>query len=77
MTERVYLSRRNLETLLSKLNRVRQGEDSACTLIKQDTQHRKYPQTMPEIEIVAIEDGDYYTDRLPGPVHPADITTKF
>jgi hypothetical protein len=72
MTERIYLSRRNLEVLLSKLDRQRQGESTACTLIKCDNQHRKYPQTMPEIEVVAIEDGDYYTDRLPGFMHPSD-----
>lgn len=77
MTQQLYLSRRNLETLLSKLNRKRQGEETSCTLIKRDTEHKKYPQTIPEIEVIAIEDGDYYTDRLPGPVHPKDTTTKF
>jgi len=76
MPERIYLSRRNLETLLSKLNRKTQGEETVCTLIKRDNQHKKYPQTMPEIEVIAIEDGDYYTDRCPGLVHPKDTTAN-
>lgn len=67
----VYLTRRNLQTLLNKLDRQRAGEATACTLIKSDTQHIKYP--MPEeMAIVAIEDEEYYTDRLPGEVHPSD-----
>jgi hypothetical protein len=71
--ERVYLSRRNLEVLLSKLNRKRQGESTACTLIKSDNSHPKYPQTMDEIHVTAVEDDDYYTERPPGIIHPSDI----
>jgi hypothetical protein len=74
--DQIYLSRRNLETLLSKLNRRRQGEDTACTLIKRDDKHNKYPQTMTEIAVTAVEDGDYYTDRIPGLVYPADRTVE-
>lgn len=67
----VYLTRRNLLTLLSKLDRQRAGEATACTLIKADTQHIKYP--MPEeMAIVAVEDEEYYNDRAPGEVHPSD-----
>lgn len=69
--EKVYLSRRNLLTLLSKLDRVKAGEVSLCTLIKQDTLHEKYPQTIDKIMITAIEDEEYY-DREAGEVHPAD-----
>lgn len=72
MTERVYLSRRNLLTLLSKLDRVKAGEHSECTLIKQDTTNENYPQTMDFIFVTAVEDEDYYTDRVPGQVLASD-----
>lgn len=69
----VYLSRRNLLTLLSKLDRVAQGGSiSELTLIKRDTTHPKYPQTMDQICVVAVEDEDYYSSRNPGIVHPSD-----
>jgi hypothetical protein len=69
---RVYLSRRNLLTLLSKLDRQRDGEPTACTLVKNDNVHPKYPQTMASIEITAVEDDEYYRSRHPGMVHPSD-----
>jgi len=68
----VYLSRRNLLTLLSKLDRDASGDSSACTIIKRDNQHPTYPQTMKEIEVVAVEDHKYYVDRQPGDVHHKD-----
>jgi len=68
----VYLSRRNLLTLLSKLDRLKAGEVTACTIIKNDTKHPKYPQSMKEIVVTAIEDGEYYVERNPGIVHPSD-----
>jgi hypothetical protein len=52
---KVYLSRRNIQTLLNKLDRVKAGDFSACTLIKCDNQHAKYPQTMSECAVSAIE----------------------
>jgi len=58
----VRLSRRNLLTLLSKLDRVKAGEVSACTLIKTDQ----------DITLKAFEDDVYYEDREPGEVHPKD-----
>jgi hypothetical protein len=70
--EQVYLSRKNLLTLLSKLDRVKSGDLSACTLIKSDNQHPKYSQTMKDILVTAVEDEDYYTDRSAGDVHPLD-----
>ena len=73
MSERVFLSRRNLLALLSKLDRVKAGEHSYCTLEKNDTQHQKYPQTMPSIVVTAVEDEDYYTDRGAGEIFSADI----
>ena len=68
----VYLSRRNLLTLLSKLDRRAAGADTEATIIKRDTTHQKYPQTMDSIAIVAVEDDEYYTTRNPGEVHPLD-----
>lgn len=63
---KVYLSRRNLLSLLAKLDRVKTGGESQCTIIKQDDQHSKYPQSMKAIEVIAIEDETYYVDRAPG-----------
>lgn len=70
-TVKVYLSRRNLLALLSKLDRVKKGELSACTIIKMDTQNEKFPMTVPVV-VTAVEDADYYHDREPGPVLPVD-----
>jgi hypothetical protein len=58
--ETVYLSKRNLLTLLSKLDRNKSGEDdfSTCTIIKNDNVHKTYPQTMESIAVVAHEDGE-------------------
>lgn len=72
-TQKIFLSRRNLLSLLSKLDRQKAGEFTACTLIKYDNQHKKYPQTMQECIVTAVEDEEYYGgEREPGIVHPAD-----
>lgn len=70
----VYLSRRNLLTLLSKLDRLADGDDTACTIIKRDRTHKTYPQTMDSIVVCAIEDAEYYgsADRSAGAVHPKE-----
>lgn len=70
--ETVYLSRRNLLSLMSKLERQRNGEHTNCMIIKRDNVHPKYPQTMPAIAVVVVEDDDYYSGRDPGPIHPKD-----
>ena len=62
----LYLSRRNLLTLLNKLDR----EDSSNGIIKGDTVHPKYPITEPTM-VFAIEDENYYIDRKPGDVSDA------
>jgi len=67
----VYLSRRNLLTLLNKLDRSKRGDPSACTIVKQDTVHPKYPCTHVTY-VTALEDEEYYTDREPGGVLPKD-----
>lgn len=70
---RLYLSRRNLLTLVSKLDRnVKEPGSSACMLIKNDTLHPHYPASHKDIQVIAVEDSDYYIDREPGAIHPAD-----
>lgn len=56
--ERLYLSRRNVLTLLSKLDRLSQGDHTLCTLTKRDTVHTLYPQTMPQCMITAVENAN-------------------
>lgn len=73
--DKVFLSRRNLLTLLAKLDRQKAGDPSACTLIKSDNTHPVYPQTMVAIEVTAVEDEEYYTDRRAGMVHPKEEQT--
>lgn len=70
--EQVFLSRRNLQTLLNKLDRVKLGEQSFCTLIKNDNTNPMYPQSMPQVMITAVEDDEYYAVRTPGEVLPVD-----
>lgn len=70
--QQLYLTRRNLLTLLAKLDRNKeQADSSACTIIKTDTAHPKYPST-DVICVTAVEDEVYYTDRQPGLMHPAE-----
>lgn len=51
----VYLSDRNVLTLLSKLDRLSKGEHTFCTVFKNDNVHPVYPQTMPQFCVVATE----------------------
>ena len=74
---KVYLSRRNLLTLLSKLDRNKEiAGSSACTIEKRDTAHPTHPQTHESIFVCALEDEEYYTDRNAGFVHHLDEPTK-
>lgn len=68
----IFLSRRNLLTLLSKLDRQAEGDLTACTLIKSDAGNSRFPQTVSPIAVTAVEDEVYYFDREAGGVHPAD-----
>lgn len=73
MMQQIYLTRRNLETLLSKLDRAKRGELTGCTIIKLDFFHPKYPLSIIDgVAITAVEDEDYYTDRVPGEVFYKD-----
>ena len=67
--QQVYLTRRNLLTLLKKLDRVKNG--GSFTIIKLDTDHSKYP-CSDVIAVTAVEDAEYYTEREPGRMLPED-----
>jgi len=71
---KVFLSRRNLLTLLSKLDRQKEGDLTFCTIVKVQNSHEMYQQTMKRIAVIAVEDEDYYTtlQRGAGAMHPAD-----
>lgn len=73
---KVYLSRRNLLTLLSKLDRKAAGGETECTIVKCDYTHPRFPQTMKAVEITAVEDEVYYIHRAPGEVHSLDIPSS-
>lgn len=70
--ERIYLSKRNLLTLLSKLDRFEKGEETQCTLVKYANPLDPYCNSIDEIEVIAIPDEFYYTARQAGAVHPSD-----
>lgn len=61
----VYLTRRNLETLLNKLDRAKGRPFSNQGLLKNDTKHPEYPCSDRTLVLV-VEDEEYYTDRNPG-----------
>jgi hypothetical protein len=73
--EKIYLSRRNLLTLLSKLDRKKKGESTACGLIKQKNLDDPFVQSMDACLVTAVEDSEYYTARDAGEVHPSDDPT--
>jgi hypothetical protein len=65
---KVYLSRRNLLTLLSKLDHKATGGETQCTIIKNDNGHPNFKQSMKSIQVIAVDDEEYYADHQPGPV---------
>ena len=66
--EHIYLSRRNLMTLLSKLDRLAAGQQTACTLVKfQQANGQPYNQTIDAVMVTAVPDEVYY----PGQARPA------
>lgn len=73
-TPKIYLSRRNLMALLSKLDRDAAGESTYCSIIKYQQLSPHYKQTMKVIMVTAVQDEDYYTDqaRSAGEMHPDD-----
>lgn len=60
MTAKVFLSRKNLQNLLSKLDRQLAGESTECTIFKHKSKTNKYQQTMNSIEVIAVENKAYY-----------------
>ena len=71
----VYLTRRNLMVLLSKLDRAQLGDSTAKAIVKNRNNDQKlYQQSMDCVRIVAVEDDDYYgaMQREPGIMHPKD-----
>lgn len=79
MSEQIYLSRRNLLMLLSKLDRKAAGESTACTVIKYKNPADPFIQSMDCISVTAVEDDEYYANRNAGPMHPNDevaVATK-
>lgn len=71
---KIYLSRRNLMALLSKLDRVVAGKHSECSIIKNKGVFAEYQQTMKDIMVIAVDDEEYYEsqNRSAGEMHPAD-----
>jgi len=69
---RIYLSRRNLLALLSKLDRQATGDETACAIIKYSNPADPYCNTIKEIMVVAVPDDKFYADRAPGAMHPMD-----
>lgn len=67
----LFLSRRNLLTLLSKLDRKDAGEETQCSIIKHKLVAGEFVQTMDSIKITAVNDTEYYDsqNRLPTEVH--------
>lgn len=71
--EQVVLSRRNLNILLSKLDRVKNGDASVCTIIKGiDPNAPEHLRNTNVIAVIAVEDEVLYAHRNPGPMHPKD-----
>ena len=60
MTSQIFLSRKNLLVLLSKLDRQLAGEKTECTIIKYKAGSPSYQQTMQECKVTAVENKEYY-----------------
>lgn len=73
-THKIYLSRRNLLTLLSKLDRDANGDDTARAILKYQQPTPQYRQTMDTVMVIAVQDEDYYVaqKRSAGEMHPAE-----
>ena len=68
----IYLSRRNLLALLSKVDRLEDGDETACAIVKYANPLDPYCNTIDEVIVVAVPDEKFYTNRSPGIMHPAD-----
>lgn len=70
--EQIFLSKRNLQILLSKLERLEAGEETACTIIKYKNPNDPYVNTIDKVIVTAIPDERFYANRDAGAMHPAD-----
>ena len=68
----LYLSRRNLLALLSKLDRQEAGDETACAIIKYSNPTDPYCNTIDQVVVTAVADEEFYANRSPGAMHPAD-----
>ena len=68
----IYLSRRNLLTLLSKLDRQEAGDATACAIITSANPADPYCNTINQVMVIAVPDEKFYTNRSPGIMHPLD-----
>jgi hypothetical protein len=71
-TKKLYLSKRNLLVLLSKLERKSRGEKTACTIEKYRNSSDPFVNDFDEILVIAVPDEEFYVNRDPGIVHPSD-----
>jgi hypothetical protein len=70
--EHIYLSERNLRALLSKVERFKAGDKTACTIIKYANPTDPFCCTMDSVQVTAVPDESYYVTRSPGEMHPKD-----
>jgi hypothetical protein len=75
--KQLYLSRRNLLTLLSKLDRLEVGEETACSIIKYANPTDPYCNSIDSVMVTAIPDELFYTNRAPGEMHPKEELSIF
>ena len=68
----IYLSRRNLLALLSKLDRRAAGDETACAIIKYSNPTDPYCNTIDQVVVTAVADEEFYANRQPGVMHPLD-----
>ena len=68
----IYLSRRNLLTLLSKLDRQAAGDATACAIVKYSNPTDPYCNTIDQVTVVAVPDDEFYANRSAGVMHPLD-----
>ena len=72
MMEIIYLSERNLRTLLSKLERYKNGEETECAIIKYQNLNDPVFQSMDAVYVAAVLDDEYYINRKSGIVSVRD-----
>jgi hypothetical protein len=68
----IYLSKRNLLVLLSKLDRLENGDETACAIVKSANPSDPYCNTIDQVVVTAVADEEFYANRAPGVMHPLD-----